>query len=114
MTRRAPPREDTFVTPSGVDGWVKALPRAKTYFTLDLAAGVPPVVHRFTHDGACPVTIEQGPLRTCADMKWQLFADVRITGEPRARETVVELDAARTATPFDCKHSYSGGRLVEP
>ncbi|MDB5220593.1 MAG: hypothetical protein JWO86_8520 [Myxococcaceae bacterium] len=228
-TRRAAPREDTFVTPSGSDGWVKALPRAKTYLTLDLAAGAPSaslleitwrihpsrtlqrlppdqdyagnhpsklelvltrgavvrrlplgehggspdslgltscrrlgytiapgdtpdsdvtwaiptlpnlvstfmmetmqgstdfmlllghdvlhVVHRFTHDGACPVTVEQGPLRTCADMTWQLFADVRITGEPRARETVVELDAARTATPFDCKHSYSGERLVEP
>ena len=228
-TRRVPLREDTFVTTSGGDGWVKALPRARTYFTLDLAASVPPaslpeitwrihpsrtlqkvppdqdyagnhpsklelvlargavvrrlplgehggnpeslgltscrrlgytiapgdtpdsdvtwaipklpnlvstftmetmqgstdfmlvlghdvlhVVHRFTHDGACPVMVDQGPLRTCADMKWQLFADVRITGEPRARETVVELDTAHTATPFDCKHSYSGEHLVEP
>jgi hypothetical protein len=71
-------------------------------------------VHRFTHDGACPITVAQGPLRTCADMKWQLFADVRIAGEPRARESVVALDATGAATPFDCKHSYSGERLVEP
>jgi hypothetical protein len=229
MPRPAPPREDTFVTSSGVDGWVKALPRSRAYVALDLATGTAPaslleitwrihpsrtqqklppdqdhagnhpskldlvlargavvrhlalgehgggpdsigltscrrlgytfapgdtpdsdltwaipalpnlvstfametmqgstdfmlilghdvlhVVHRFTHDGACPVTVAQGPLRTCADMKWELFADVRITGEPRAREAVVELDAAHTATPFDCKHSYSGERLVEP
>jgi hypothetical protein len=39
---RASARDDTFPTLSGVDGWVKALPRAKTYVTLDLAAGVPP------------------------------------------------------------------------
>ncbi len=229
VTARTSPREDTFDTVSGVDAWVKALPRAKTYLTLDLAAGppaasslaitwrihpsrtlqklppdqdyagnhpsklelvlargaavrrlplgehggspeslglthcrrlgytlapgdtpdadvawgIPPlpnvvstftmatmqgstdfmlvlghdvlhVVHRFTHDGACPITVKQGPLSTCADMKWQLFADIRVAGEPRARESVVELDSAGTATPFDCKHSYSGEQLVAP
>jgi hypothetical protein len=228
--RRAP-REETFATSSGVDGWVQALPRARTYMVLDLATGtgpaslleitwrihpsrtlqkVPPdqdyagnhpsklelvlargavtrrlalgehgggpdsigltwcrrlgytlarergdtldseltwaipplpnlvaafdmetmqgstdfmlilgpdvlhVVHRFTHDGACPVTVTQGPLSTCADMRWELFADVHVMGAPRARESIVELDTAHTATPFDCKHSYSGESLVEP
>jgi hypothetical protein len=104
----------SWTVPNLVSTFAMETMQGSTDFMLILVHDVLLVVHRFTDDGACPVTVAQGPLSTCADMKWELFADVRITGEPRAREAVVELDAARTATPFDCKSSYSGQRLVEP
>ena len=100
--------------PNLVSAFAMETMQGSTDFMLILGHDVLHVVHRFTHDGACPITIVQGPLSTCADMRWELFADVRITGEPRSRESVVELDAAHAATPFDCKHSYSGEHLVEP
>ena len=79
-----------------------------------LARDVMHVVGRSTHDGSCPIMTVQGPLRVCADMKWEHSFDITVSGEPRMTESISMLDDKNAATPLDCKASYSGSRLIDP
>lgn len=79
-----------------------------------LARDVMHVLGRSTHDGACPIMVNQGPLSVCADMKWEQRFDIAVFGEPHVSESISTLDDKDVATPLDCKASYSGSRLVDP
>jgi hypothetical protein len=71
------------------------------------------VLARHTHDGACPTRVMQGPLEVCADMKWKRSFDLQVDDARRVREQITIVEDGGN-TPFDCKQSYSGERLLPP
>jgi len=100
--------------PSRVAFWEMGTMQGGSEFLVVLGTDGMHVLRRDTHDGACPVTIKQGPLEVCADMKWERLLEIPVAGEPRVSERAVDLDGAGVATPIDCKASYSGADLVAP
>ena len=72
-------------------------------FLLVLGKDVLHLLHRTSQDGACGDLIKQGPLEACPDARWSLFADIKVRGEPPAKETVSDVDDSAHATPFDCR-----------
>lgn len=99
------------------DRQVSALPNMASTFSVEIMqgssdfmlvrgrAGALHLLHRETHDGACPVMVRQGPLETCADMTWEALASIT-TDATVAVETVVFADEDGKTEPFDCRHAH--------
>lgn len=96
--------------------WEIGTMQGSTEYLLLLGEGRIHVLHRGTHDGACPTTVAQGPLTDiCEDMKWERAFEIPVHGEPRFTEASVGVDEnGGSPEPMDCKASYSGEDLVAP
>jgi hypothetical protein len=100
--------------PNLVASFSAAISPSSSDYLLVAGPGTLYLLARYTHDGECPVVVHQGPLETCADMKYELLAEVRFSGEPRGEETVETIDASGARAPFDCANGRSGDDLRQP
>lgn len=96
--------------------WEVGTMQGSTEYLLLLGKDRLEILHRGTHDGACPTAITQGPLGDiCEDMKWERAFEIPVHGEPRVTEASVHVEEnGGTPEPMNCQGSYSGQDLVPP